>query len=133
MSNKIFYFIIIILLTNFVWVRAEEFSTIEPFVKTEKDMEIVEIPAVYIQTSDKSGHIRTEKLTFTQNTKRTLVKSLEQMISIFEEVNKSLKRQKSEFRIYEVEINASLEGKTGLFKMIEGGAQGSLKIILRPR
>jgi hypothetical protein len=107
--------------------RAEEINA-----ETKNNyMETKMAPAIYIQTKQQNGEIKEEKLVLTNENKSLLNKSLEGIISLFEETARSLREKKSDFEIGEVEIYASLQGEASVW-VVKGATEASFKIILHP-
>mgnify|MGYP000383166814 CR=1 FL=1 len=123
--------VIIFLSTSTSELRAENLGKSANVIKLpgKVDNSITEIPTIYIQTRNAAGKIIEEPVSFTDDVKQSLVNSLKGIVYIFDEVNKSLEKEESDFEIHEIEISASLEA--GLFKIISAGGKGGLKIIIR--
>lgn len=124
---KSIVFILSAILLITVLLEAEEVN----MQSKKNDTEIKMIPAIYIETKQQDGTFKEENLVLTNESKNILNKSLEGIISLFEETAKALREKKSDFGISEVEIYASLQGEASAW-VLKGATEASFKIILHP-
>lgn len=90
--------------TSVTMVRAEEsrkITTMELPYKIDSDK--TKFPTIFIQDLGENGEVIIQQLSFTDDVRRALEDSLKGIVSVLDEVNDSLDKKKSDFRISEVE------------------------------